>query len=179
MRKAILASAFALIGSAAIISAQDQNPRPSPPAAPADPQQQRVEVSPAARSGAGGNVTIQGCLQRGTGASSSTPGATATAGAPGFMLSNATPSTSSSSTTQQSGAATATASASTTATSYRLDGEDSKLTPHVGHKVEITGTLDSSSAAGSAPSGGASASASAMAPKLKVDAVKMIAATCP
>ena len=28
-----------------------------------------------------------------------------------------------------------------TATSYRLDADDAKLTPHVGHKVEITGTV--------------------------------------
>jgi hypothetical protein len=28
--------------------------------------------------------------------------------------------------------------------SYRLDGTESTLTPHVGHKVEITGTLEDS-----------------------------------
>jgi hypothetical protein len=58
------------------------------------------------------------------------------------------------------------------ASSYRLDAADSKLSPHVGHKVEVSGTLDTSAppsaAAGSAPA----------APKLKVDNVRMIAASC-
>jgi hypothetical protein len=57
-------------------------------------------------------------------------------------------------------------------TTYRLDGDASKLTPHVGHKVEITGTLDKSSSAPSA------SSASASEPQLKVESVKMIAASC-
>jgi hypothetical protein len=57
-------------------------------------------------------------------------------------------------------------SAAPVASSYQLDAADSKLTPHVGHKVEITGTLDQASAAPGAP------------PKLKVDNVKMIAANC-
>ena len=56
---------------------------------------------------------------------------------------------------------------------YRLDADDAKLTPHVGHKVEITGTAE---AAGMAQR---PATSRASAPKLKVDSVKMIAATCP
>jgi hypothetical protein len=58
-----------------------------------------------------------------------------------------------------------------TASSYRLNGDDAKLTPHVGHKVEISGTLDK------AGSSSASSSASTS-PTLKVDSVKMVAATC-
>jgi hypothetical protein len=67
------------------------------------------------------------------------------------------------------------------ATEYRLDASDAKLAPHVGHKVEITGTLDSASASSSAstPPPTATASGSSNAPKLKVDDVKMVAATCP
>lgn len=66
-------------------------------------------------------------------------------------------------------------SASATANStYRLDAEDSQINPHIGHKVEITGTVEKD-AANSSPS-----ATSAMAePKLKVDSVKMVAATCP
>jgi hypothetical protein len=63
------------------------------------------------------------------------------------------------------------------ATSYRLDAEDSKLSPHVGHKIEVTGTVEdrSMSATGTPP---ASAS-STEAPKFKVETVKMIASSCP
>jgi hypothetical protein len=62
------------------------------------------------------------------------------------------------------------------ATSYRLDAEDSKLSPHLGHKIEITGTLeDRPMSATGTP--GASGSAPE-APTFKVDAVKMIASSC-
>jgi len=79
------------------------------------------------------------------------------------------------------------------ASSYRLDADDSKLSPHVGHKVEVTGTLDKSMSSSTAPSGststgstasgaaGTSASASgssSTSPKLKVDSVRMIASSC-
>jgi len=54
--------------------------------------------------------------------------------------------------------------------------EDAKLTPHVGHTVEITGTLVSPSP--SASSHAASAAGLAPAPTLKVENVKMIADRC-
>ena len=60
---------------------------------------------------------------------------------------------------------------------YRLDADEAKLSPHAGHKVEVTGTLEEASASATTSSGG-SATASA-APALKVSAVKMVAATCP
>jgi hypothetical protein len=60
--------------------------------------------------------------------------------------------------------------------SYRLDGTESTLTPHVGHKVEITGTLQERPGAAE---GGASASSNAPAGTLKVDSVKMVSTTCP
>ena len=66
-------------------------------------------------------------------------------------------------------------------TNYILDGTASELTPHVGHRVEITGTLESSASAASSPSAGAAgtpSSASASAQKLKVTSVKMISADC-
>jgi hypothetical protein len=67
--------------------------------------------------------------------------------------------------------------ASSTKASYRLDGTESTLTPHVGHKVEITGTLEEQRPA-SAAAGGA-ASAATPAGTLKVDSVKMVSTTCP
>lgn len=132
-------------------------------------------------------ITVTGCLQRDT--ASATPGATGTSGSTSsasksdtkFVL-NVTPASSSSpstsSTTSSTPSAAGTAGA---ASSYRLDADDAKLTPHVGHKVEITGTLDKSSSS-TAPSGStssaASPSSSSMAPKLKVDSVRMIASSC-
>jgi hypothetical protein len=63
------------------------------------------------------------------------------------------------------------------ANEYKLDATDAKLAPHVGHKVEITGTLDSSSPSSSQPPTATASGSNA--PKLKVDDVKMVAATCP
>jgi len=64
--------------------------------------------------------------------------------------------------------------------SYQLDADDSQLTPHVGHKVEITGTVEggSSSSRSSTSSTGATASSSVSQPKLKVDSVRMVASSC-
>jgi hypothetical protein len=107
-------------------------------------------------------ITVEGCIQRSASATA-TSGATGTAGSAasetGFMLMSAA---------KPAGTSGSSASSAPIASSYRLDAADSKLSPHVGHKVEISGTLDSASS-------GASAAA---APKLKVDNVKMIAATC-
>ena len=56
---------------------------------------------------------------------------------------------------------------------YRLDADISKLNPHVGHKIEVTGTLDAATAASSADPSSVEA-----APRLKVDGVKMVSETC-
>ena len=61
------------------------------------------------------------------------------------------------------------------ATSYRLDAKDSKLSRHVGHQLEITGTVEDPMSATGTP--GRSGSAPE-APKLKVETVKMIASSC-
>jgi hypothetical protein len=63
--------------------------------------------------------------------------------------------------------------------SYRLDGTESTLTPHVGHKVEITGTVEEQRSASAAAGGAASGSSNAPAAMLKVDSVKMVSTTCP
>lgn len=58
---------------------------------------------------------------------------------------------------------------------YRLDGEVSTLNPHVGHKVEVTGTLEVPEAPRSPsvePIGPANA------PRLKVTHMKMVSETC-
>jgi pyruvate/2-oxoglutarate dehydrogenase complex dihydrolipoamide acyltransferase (E2) component len=155
MNKTLLTGSFALL---ACISVAAQAPAPAP-----------STQAPAPTAAAKANsLIVEGCLQRSPQAATATPGATGTAGAASetFTLANAMK------------PASAPAGA-TIASSYRLDAEASKLTPHVGHKVEITGTLE---AAAAAPSGSASSApasgASAAAPRLKVDNVKMLAATC-
>jgi hypothetical protein len=51
---------------------------------------------------------------------------------------------------------------------YPISGDDSELSTHVGQKVQVTGTFESSAAAPGVSS----------APKLKVSSIKMVAATC-
>ena len=110
---------------------------------------------------AGKQVTFSGCVEKAP-SDEGGPPAAAPAASTQFILTNA------------SAAATGAVgtAGSKPAPKYRLDVDDAKITPHVGHKVEVTGTLEEQP--GSA--GGATASASG--PKLKVDSVKMIAASC-
>jgi hypothetical protein len=65
-----------------------------------------------------------------------------------------------------------------TASKYRLDTDDSKVSPHVGHKVEITGTVEEQPGTAQGTTGTTTAT-TANEPKLKVDSVKMISSTCP
>jgi hypothetical protein len=155
-------------------------------------------------------ITVSGCVQKAsesgtTGTSGSAMGGAATK----FELTNATiagggsgsamGSASGTGTgTGSTGSATGSATGSTTGSAssasgtsgsgagktYRLEATDSQLAAHVGHKVEITGSIDEASASASASAttsetAGTSGSARATAPRLKVESVKMVAATCP
>jgi hypothetical protein len=129
---------------------------------PTDPAAQRMSPK---------SITISGCIQRaelGPTGTSGTAGTTPDASETKFLLTGAA--MSSAGTTGTAG----TASDTTVAPTYRLDADDAKLTPHVGHKVEIAGTVEQPSKAMPTPSPAASTSA----PKLKVDTVRMIAASC-
>jgi hypothetical protein len=150
--------------------------QPAPaPAAPAPPQA-RTESSDH-------KVTITGCLQA---VAPSTTGAASPTGTSGtadaktdpaagdakFLLTNVTPANS-------AGGASATAAAAAPKT-YRLIANEAALSPHVGKKLELTGTLDDQSSSTSSP-GAASSDASAAsgsAPKLKVESGKVIAPQC-
>jgi hypothetical protein len=69
-----------------------------------------------------------------------------------------------------------TTSAEATATTdrmYRLDGKQDDLNPHVGHKVEVSGTI------ADIPTAPAGATSSTNAPRLRVESIKMIDASCP
>ena len=58
---------------------------------------------------------------------------------------------------------------------YRLEGDTAKLSPHVGHEVQITGTSSSSSAASSTS---ATATSQGNEKTLNVRSVKHISKTC-
>ena len=136
-------------------------------AAAQDPQ------TPQSGAASGKSMTVSGCIQK---AEPPSAGATGTAGTAGamdtkFVLKNVS-SAGAAGTAGTAGTAGAASASGPTASEYRLDADDAKLSPHVGHKVEITGTVDKSAS-------GASASAAAASPKLKVDSVKMVSATCP
>jgi hypothetical protein len=75
------------------------------------------------------------------------------------------------------GSAVGTSGTTATVAEYRLDGEDKTISPHLNHQVEITGTVQSSSASTTGAANAAPGSAAA-GPTLKVDSLKMIAATC-
>lgn len=140
----------------------------APPATP-PPTQAPPTSTQAGRATADKKVTYSGCIER------QPASAAAVTGAPTmpFVLTNAS--------AAGAGAPVATSGAAGAAAagkaSYRLDGTESTLTPHVGHKVEITGTVEEQRPASGA-AGGASA-ANAPAGTLKVDSVKMVSTTCP
>ena len=121
-----------------------------------------------------GAITLTGCLQKGSpSGTTGTSGAGSTSGtatsSPSssareqFILTNAQmgsssgSSTSGTSGTSTSGTSGTASSSAASGSRYILDGQESELTKLVGEKVEIKGTLASSS--GSGASGGASTSA--------------------
>jgi hypothetical protein len=105
-----------------------------------------------------------GCLERRAPGAVGTAGAAGNADAPGFILTKA----------MKPAGAAATSSAAPVAPTYRLEADDSKLSGHVGQKVEITGTA----VADRAPAPNASKGGGSDVARLKVESVKMIAASC-
>jgi hypothetical protein len=117
-------------------------------------------------------ITVTGCIQKAAQAPTGTSGTAASGSAmkePQFVLANASLSASG-----PAGTSGTTPPVTAVASEYRLDADEAKLTPHIGHKVEIIGTPEPGARATQPP-----AASAANAPKLKVDSVKMIAANCP
>jgi hypothetical protein len=117
-----------------------------------------------------GEITITGCVERADQVAAATTAAS-TVDSLTFMLIHA-----------QKGTAADPQPAGTSGTkedakgsSYRLEGELSTLNPHVGHKVEVTGTLEAATAQTSESVEPASP---LNAPRLKVDHVKLVSETC-
>ena len=124
------------------------------------------------------NITVTGCIQRaapGPTGTSGTTGATRSTSETKFLLTDAVMNPAGT-----TGTAGTTRPSTAAASEYRLDADDAKLTPHVGHKVEIAGTVEepTSTTPPQPPSLESTASA-ANGPKLKVDTVRMISSTCP
>ena len=150
MRRVVFATCAAIaLGTTVELLAQ--NPPSSPPPAP---QATTVKV-----------VTVTGCLKPFQPSATATTTTATTAMPPKFVLTNLvlTP-------TGTAGTAGTTAAPATVITEYRLDFDEAKLSPHVGHKIEISGTPVVVTATPPLP---------ATVGTLKVENVKMIAAACP
>jgi|1185.fasta_scaffold335376_1 hypothetical protein len=151
MSSRIVMSTIAAIGCAAALHAQAPTSQESNRAVP-------------------GEVTITGCVERADQMAANTTAAAAVDSLT-FMLIHA-----------EAGSADETRPTGTSGTttvargnSYKLEGDVSTLNPHVGHKVEITGTI----AAPTAPTSDTVEPASpAAASRLKVDHIKMVSETC-
>ena len=124
---------------------------------------------------AAGKITLTGCVERADQVASAGSTAT-TVDSQSFMLINASKDGAAASrsetvgTSGTAGAATKDAKGET----YKLDAEAAKLNPHVGHKVEVTGVVDSTASAPAA----SDAPSRDSAPRIKVETVKMLAETC-
>jgi hypothetical protein len=124
-------------------------------------------------------VTVVGCVQKAEpGASAvdapSRPesGTTSTVGGgaddkPKFVLTNVMPKGAATDTQRPTGTA---GSSSASSRKFPLDAAEGKLTPHVGHQVEITGTFATAIATATVGVSGV--------PTLKVESLRMIAASC-
>lgn len=117
-------------------------------------------------------VTVTGCVERADQMSGAGTAGT-TVDSLSFLLTHAAIGTA-----ESRPAGTTGTSAKSMGTMYRLDADTSKLNPHVGHKVEVTGTLSTAAPASKTTDDADPAAAAANAPKLKVERVKMVSQTC-
>jgi hypothetical protein len=148
-----------------------------------------LKAAPQSSSEAAGTTGTAGTTAgtSGTTGTTGTTGSTATQSSSGaaadqanatFLLTDAAPGTEASGAASTTAGAAAETSSGTSAKTYRLIANPSALSPHVGKKLELTGTLEDQSAA-TAPAGSSAAGSEANAPALKVESGKVLAATCP
>src|SRR5215469_307211 len=125
------------------------------------------------------SVLLQGAVWVAAQTSSSSPSSSPAqpSTSPGQSSTSSTPSSSSQSSTSQSTSSSSTSEtkvegclsgsngsytlAAKDGTTYQLSGDTSKLSEHVGHDVQITGTTQASSSSGSSSSGASSGQTSA------------------
>jgi hypothetical protein len=125
-------------------------------------------------------VTVTGCVERSTtppadGAGGTIPGTTAGLGPDTkYLLSGVTQQTASDGTGNSREAGVLADSRT-----YRLDDADeSRVSDHVGHTVQITGTLEEQGRPEIGTSGPPRATADVVAPKLKVGSIRMLSESC-
>jgi hypothetical protein len=125
------------------------------------------------------SVTVTGCLR------DDSRGAAGSTSSGGYILANAKMAAGASSSTGATAGTTPTGTAGTspgstmsTGSSYLLEGQDSDLKKHVGHRIEVTGTIDNTKSSEAAPPTTAGAASSTAAQRLKVSSIRMIAADC-
>jgi hypothetical protein len=163
--------AAAMIAAAVTVSAQVQSPSPAttPPAdANVRPGTQKSTPEPSAQGRVPNTTVVTGCLQSAPVATAAVVGRTTAT--PGYVLANPQMTAEGDATPRAVGTTGA-----TTVTSYRLDGDEKMMSPHVNHQVRIKGSLQT--AAASTGAAGASAGAN-VAATLKVESVEMIAEAC-
>jgi len=206
MRKTIwTGTCTAIMGLAtAVIFAQSTTPQQSPtPQQSSAPSSDRVTITGCLKAAPGSSDTASaagttGAATAGTTGTTGTTGATGTAGAAGASASTAdtantkfvlTDATVGSAAAADSPAATApgapaaapspSAASSSPKQTFNLVANPTALAPHVGKKLELTGTLENQSSAsqGAVPSETTTAS-NAKTPSLRVESGKVIAATC-
>ena len=117
-----------------------------------------------------GEITVTGCVERADQMATSSTAA-ATVDSLTFMLIHAENGTAD----RVEPTGTSGTKDGVTGKMYRLDAQLATLNPHVGHKVEVTGTLEAPTAPTSDSVEPQSAS---NAPRLKVDHVKLVSETC-
>ena len=169
--------ATGLVAATAALGAQGQNPANTPPPDAGSPAGvQRTPSSPSAQTRTD-TMKIAGCLQ--TAPSGLAAGKAQDAAAPSprsateaqFILSSAAMTADGKANPGPVG------TSGSTATTFRLQGDTATLSPHLNKRVEIEGTLQSSSASATGAANAAPGSTAAS-PTLKVDSVKMLAETC-
>ena len=155
------------------IAAQTPTSQNSPEPAPAAPPETTAQapVAPPPQSSESSTITVAGCLQAApaspTGTSGNAPAvppaatdapqkSDAASGDLKLVLANAVPSPA---------GATASASSSSAPRTYQLIANEGSLKPHLGKKLELTGTLEDKDSKDSSP-------------KLRVEAGKVIADAC-
>ena len=121
-------------------------------------------------------VTVTGCVERADQvAPTGTLGTTVDSLDFVLIASNDNPSPAATGTAGTSGSTPGEPTTPAAGPMYKLDAETGKLNPHVGHKVEVSGTLEKAADVSGSPATDPLAAART----LKVDSVKMLAATCP
>jgi len=166
--KRVLTGSFVAAAFAVGLSAQTTPPQTTPPTQPPTGAQPPMQES---RDSGSKNVTVTGCLKAGDSADS-------------FTLSDLkfTKDTKGTGAVGTSGAGAPPAAIASASTLKIIASGSTKLSEHVGHTVEVTGTVSDKAKSPTAPpdpaAPAARPSSSAGGPTVEARSVKMVSATC-